>query len=62
METIKEILMNRDNYSEEEVEKEINAAKVDLEDRIMSPEEYGDPYDICMDWWGLEADYIEELL
>jgi hypothetical protein len=61
MRTIKEILMDRDGYSEQEAIEEIQSAMVDLEDRIHDPDTYGDPYDICMDWFGLEPDYIDEL-
>jgi len=62
MESILEVLMRRDGMSKKEAIEEIKAAKVELEDRLHDPDSYGDPYDICMDWWNLESDYIDELM
>ena len=59
MQTIKEILMNRDNMSSEEAENLIDIARTDLEDRLAEGEM---PYNICEEWFGLEPDYIVELL
>jgi hypothetical protein len=57
--TIKEILMSRDGMSENEAQNLIRDAKIALEESISN----GDPdYDICMNWFGLEPDYIYELL
>jgi len=59
METIKEILMRRDRVTAEEAEALIDAVRADLHDRLMEGEI---PYDICEEYFGLEPDYIMELL
>jgi len=59
MESIKEVLMRRDKMSVEEADDLIAQAKEDLYARL------GDgqiPDDICEEWFGLEPDYITELL
>lgn len=61
VEKIEDILVRRDGYMMVEAIEEVQAARVELEDRVWSPEEHGDPYDICMDLWGLEPDYLEQL-
>lgn len=60
MDTIKNILMRRDGMSAEEAEDLIEEAKEDLLERI----EGGDPsaHDICQEYFGLEPDYLMELL
>lgn len=59
-ETIKDILMRRDGMTEGEAQNLITDAKNDLDERISN----GDPtaYDICEEYFGLEPDYIDELL
>jgi hypothetical protein len=59
-ETIKEVLMRRDGMSEAEADDLILEAKEDLLQRI----EDNDPSaeDVCQDWFGLEPDYLIELL
>ena len=59
MESIKEVLMKRDNMTDEEAEDLIDQARSDLADRLEAGEM---PFDICGDWFGLEEDYIEELI
>ena len=61
-ETIKEVLMRRDDMDEVDAEELIAEAKEDLQDRLEDAETFGDPEDICIDWFGLEMDYIMELL
>lgn len=59
MESIKEILMCRDGMTEEEAEDLIEQAKDDLNERL----ERGElPDDICQEWFGLEPDFIWELV
>ena len=58
-ESIKEVLMRRDNMSPEDADDLINQAKEDLGDRLAAGD---DPYDICEEWFGLEPDYIDQLL
>lgn len=59
MESIKDVLMNRDGMSEEDAVNLINDAREDLNDRLMNGE---DASDICSEWFGLEPDYLMELL
>jgi len=59
MSTIKQILMERDGMPGPEAESLIRDAKTDLHDRLALGEM---PDDICADWFGLEPDYIAELL
>jgi hypothetical protein len=58
-ETIKQVLMRRDHMTEEEAEDLITQAKADLNERLAEGEE---PYDICEEWFGLEPDYLMELI
>ena len=59
METIKQVLMRRDNLTEDEADELIEEAKEDLQTRLSSGEM---PEDICADWFGLEMDYIFDLI
>ena len=59
---IKEILMDRDNRTAEEAEEIIKSARASLRDRLRDPETYGDPEDICEDFFDLELDYVAELI
>ena len=58
-ETIKDILIRRDGMTEGEALDLIKEAKIDLEQGLSE----GEPdYDICEKWFGLEPDYLDELL
>ena len=59
METIKEVLMQRDGMEEKEAEDLIKEAREDLNERLANGEE---PFDICEEWFGLEPDYLMDLL
>jgi AmiR/NasT family two-component response regulator len=59
MESIKEILMSRDGMTEEEANDLIEQAKEDMNRRLDEGEM---PDDICEEWFGLEPDYIMELM
>ena len=59
MYSIKEVLMERDGLSKDEALSEIKAAREDLNERLESGEM---PFDICAEWFGLEPDYIEDLM
>lgn len=59
METIKQVLMRRDSLSEKEAEELIAEARVELQERLAEGEM---PYDICEEFFGLEPDYLFELL
>lgn len=56
---IKEILMKRDGMSAEEAQNLIVDARLDLFARL---EEGESPDDICLEWFGLEPDYIFDLM
>lgn len=59
MDSIKEVLMKRDGLSEEEAEARIEEAQEELQMRLAR----GDmPFDLCQEFFGLEPDYLEELL
>lgn len=58
-ETILSVLIERDKMSAEEALDLIEAAKKDLNERLADGEQ---PYDICEEWFGLEPDYIMELM
>jgi len=58
-ESIKEILMRRDSLTAQEADKLIEDAKDDMYERLTNGEM---PEDICADWFGLEPDYLEELI
>ena len=61
MKTIKEILMQRDGMSSTEADLDIKLAKETLAEYV----EDGDlesAEDICNEFWGLEPDYLMELM
>lgn len=59
MKTIKEVLMRRDDMSESQALDLIEEAKEDLHERL----EDGDlPLEICREWFGLEEDYLMDLI
>ena len=58
--TIKQVLIERDGMRPEEADELIATARMELMERIAV-----DPigaYEICSDYFGLEPDYLEELL
>jgi len=59
MNSIKKILMERDGMSEKEADDLISDAKADMNDRLADGEM---PDDICEEWFGLEPDYIMDLI
>jgi len=59
MKEIKQVLMNRDGLSSEEADAAIEAAMEDLHNRLAEGEM---PFDICEEHFGLEPDYLEELI
>lgn len=61
METLKEILMRRDNMTAQDAEELIQEAREDLHDRLAA-DEFVDDADFMADWFSLEPDYIFELL
>jgi len=56
---IKQILMERDEMSEKEADDLIVECKADLNERLADGEM---PMDICEEYFGLEPDYLMELM
>lgn len=63
METIREVLMRRDEMTEEEAKELIADAREDWLDHYQDMDEFPDPYEFLQEWFGLEPDYMmdEEL-
>ena len=59
MKSIKQILMERDGMEAWEADDLIDQAKEDLNERLGDDEL---PYDLCSEWFGLEPDYLDELI
>ncbi len=59
MNEIVKILMVRDGMSREDAEGVLDMARLDLAERLVAGEI---PDDICMEYFGIEADYIMDLL
>ena len=57
--SIVEVLMKRDGMTKEDAEELVQQAKEDMQKRFALGEM---PDDICEEWFGLEPDYIMELL
>ena len=57
--SIKSVLMRRDGLTAEEADDLIADAKAELSELLADGEQ---PYDFCQDWFGLEPDYLMELL
>ena len=58
---IKEVLMQRDGITSEEADVVIAEAREQLEEYIANDDIFG-AEDVCSDYFGLEPDYLEELL
>ena len=59
MKSIKQTLMERDGMEAWEADDLIDQAKEDLNERLENDEL---PFDICQEWFGLEPDYLDELM
>lgn len=59
VDSIVQVLMERDGYTREEAETEVEYAREELQRRLENGE---DPSDICEQYFSLEPDYLEELL
>jgi len=59
MQTLKQVLMKRDGMTEEEAREVIQNAIEDMNERLDSGE---DLEGFTEEWFGLEPDYLEELL
>lgn len=61
MELIQDILIKRDGITRKEADKIVEIAKEDLNDRLLT-EEDDLAFSICQDHFGLEADFIDQLI
>ena len=61
MKSLKEVLMRRDNMTAQDAEELIQEAREDLHDRLAA-DEFVDDADFMAEWFGLEPDYIMELI
>jgi hypothetical protein len=59
LKTIKQVLITRGSLTPAEADILIADAKEDLNNRLEAGEM---PFDICYEWFGLEEDYLEELM
>jgi len=53
------VLMERDGMTKDEAQELIQEAREDLHNRLAEGEY---PEDICAEWFGLEPDYVMELM
>jgi hypothetical protein len=58
-ESLRSVLMRRDGLTEAEADAAVNEAREELQDRLAEGEM---PFDICEELFGLEPDYLMELL
>ena len=62
LESIKDVLMNRDEMSEDEAQDLINDARAEVEDLLDNDGSLCDAEQIIADYFQLEPDYLMELL
>lgn len=60
-ETIKQILIRRDNMTEDEAENLIDEAKEAINE-YLDNQDMDSAYDVCEEYFGLEPDYLDELI
>ncbi len=58
---LKRTIMRRDEISSSEADNQISSAIDELNDRL-SGESDADPYSVCEDYFGLEPDYLFDLI
>ena len=58
---IKQVIMRRDGMSSAEADELIDAAKDQLEEYIADDDQES-AYEVCMEFFGLEPDYLMELM
>ena len=62
MESIRQVLMRRDGLTASEAENLIDEARADLYERLAESDSTDDLYNICEEYFGLEPDYLIELI
>jgi len=60
-ESIKQILMRRDGMTSQEADDLIEEAREQLQE-YLTDDDQESAYNICQEYFGLEPDYIDELL
>jgi hypothetical protein len=60
-ERIIKILMRRDKLTREEAEEQVQEAKEELQ-LLLDNRDLDEAYNICETWFGLEPDYLDDLL
>lgn len=61
MKHLKEVLINKFDYSEQDADEEISKAQ-DEALELVAEGDLESAMDICGTYWGLEPDYLEDLL
>jgi len=61
METIKQVLMRRDDMTDVEAQHQIDEARAQMTYYLESGD-IDSAYDICAEFFSLESDYLDELL
>lgn len=59
--SLKQTLISRDNISPEEANEWINNAREAMYDYLAAEEEEA-AYDVCSEYFGLEPDYLDDLI
>ena len=61
MESLQQVLMRRDNLTAAEAIEQIQEAR-DILNSYLADEEYESAHNICEEMFGLEPDYLDDLL
>ena len=59
MDSLTKVLMERDELTKEEATQQTDDARNELNERLAAGEM---PFDICEEFFGLEPDYLEDLI
>ena len=62
IDSIKTVIMRRDGISSEEADELIQGAKAELEEVIDNGGDILDAEEVVKDWFGLEPDYLMEIM
>lgn len=61
MESLKDAIMKSDGLTEQEAQKQINEAREEMNE-LLAEGKTEEAYEICGDYFGLEPDYIMDLI
>ena len=61
MQSLKQVLMSRDNLTSEEADEQIAEAKAQLQEYLDAGDQ-ASALDICEELFGLEPDYLDDLM